>query len=280
MPRISVVVPTYNNAAYVDETVQSILRQSYRDFELVIADHASSDGTWNRLQRYADDPRVRLLQTEAGGGAERNWNRVSRAATGEWVKLVCGDDLLRPDCLAEQVQALDDSPGAHDVTLVSSPRAVIDAQGRQVVRGLGLAGLRNQMNGSEAIRRAVRRGTNIFGEPCATMLRRDVLERSGWWDGRRGYFIDEATYFKVLRCGDVLAVPKTLSAFRLSATQWSVRLANQQVRQAAAVHREALEAMPEELTEVDLYLGNARAWSRALQRRILYRVMRHRLRLH
>ena len=79
-PRVSVVVPSFNNARFIEATMDSILAQTFADFELVVADHSSSDGTWALLQPYSADPRVRLLRTEAGGGAPRNWDRVTAAA--------------------------------------------------------------------------------------------------------------------------------------------------------------------------------------------------------
>jgi glycosyltransferase involved in cell wall biosynthesis len=276
-PRVSVVVPTYNNAAFVEDTIESILEQTFTDFELVIADHASQDGTWELLQRFADDSRVRLLQTEGGGGAQRNWNRVSLEARGEWIKLVCGDDLLYPSSLEVQLAAADDAATSGDIALVASPRAVVDAHGRRVLSTLGLAGLTGHVPGRAAIRRSVRKGTNIFGEPCATLLRRDTLEQAGWWDGTHGYFIDEATYFKVLLHGDLLAVPETLSAFRVSASQWSVRLANEQAQQAVKVHRDLLSASSGVVTSTDVRVGNVRAYLRALQRRMAYVWLRRRM---
>ena len=67
-PRLSVVIPAYNNGATIEETVESILGQHEVDFELIVADHASTDDTWDRLQRFGDDPRVTLLKTPGGGG--------------------------------------------------------------------------------------------------------------------------------------------------------------------------------------------------------------------
>ncbi len=58
--------------------MRSVLAQTFTDFELVVADHSSADRTWELLQQFAEDPRVRLMTTPAGGGAERNWNRVSQ----------------------------------------------------------------------------------------------------------------------------------------------------------------------------------------------------------
>ncbi len=65
-------MPTFNSAQHVAGAIESVLTQTSTDLELVVADHGSSDATWTLLQSYARDPRVRLMQTPTGGGAERN----------------------------------------------------------------------------------------------------------------------------------------------------------------------------------------------------------------
>ncbi len=267
-PRVSVIIPTYNNEHYVQETMRSVLGQTFTDFELVVADHSSADRTWERLQEFTDDPRVRLLTTPAGGSAERNWNRVSREATGELVKLVCGDDLLAPDMLEKQVAAFDEHDDA--VVMVSSPRDIVDASGRRVMHNIGLGGLRGRVPGREAIRRSVVRGTNIFGEPCCVMVRRTALEAVGLWHGNPGYNIDQATYCRILLHGDLVALPESLAAFRVSASQWSVALATEQARSTAETHRQLDELAPGMLKPRDVRIGNAMATVRALQRRLFY----------
>ena len=101
VPRVSVVVPAFQNAPFIRATVASVLAQTYPDFELVIADHGSSDGTWEILQELAADPRVRLLRTSAGGGAVRNWNRVTErrgASSSSWsVATTCWRPMLWRD---------------------------------------------------------------------------------------------------------------------------------------------------------------------------------------
>jgi glycosyltransferase involved in cell wall biosynthesis len=267
-PRVSVVIPAYNNELYIEETVRSVLAQTFTDFELLIADHSSADGTWDRLQQFAEDPRVTLMTTAAGGSAERNWNRVTREATGELLKLVCGDDLLAPDMLEKQVAAFD----AHDdgVVMVASSRDVVDASGRVVVRNLGLGGLQRRIPGSEAVRRSVLRGSNIYGEPCCVMVRRAALEKVGLWHGNPGYNIDQATYLRVLLVGDFVPVPEPLAAFRISATQWSVTLVDEQARSTAEMHRQLREMVPDLLSRRDVRIGNALAYLRAVQRRLFY----------
>src|SRR5680860_1790 len=152
-PRVSVVIPAFENEHYIRATVESVLAQTYQDFELVVADHSSSDGTWEILQDFADDKRVRLLRTPAGGGAERNWNAVTSEARGELVKLVCGDDLLVPESLTTQVAAFDEH--GNGVVMVASARDIVDASDRPVVRAHGLGGLSGRVPGREAIRQSV-----------------------------------------------------------------------------------------------------------------------------
>lgn len=275
-PRVSVVVPSYNNEDYIEETIRSVLAQTFTDFELVVADHSSSDRTWELLQQFADDSRVRLLVTKSGGGAERNWNRVTSAATGELLKLVCGDDVLYPESLATQVAALDAHPSA---VLVASSRDIVDASGRPIVRDQGLAGLSGLVPGAEALRRGVRRGANIFGEPCCVMLRRETLEKIGGWHGDPGYMIDQGTYSRVLLHGDFVATPAPLAAFRVSATQWSVQLTREQADSAAEMHRQLAALSPEALSAGDVRCGNAMARIRSWQRRLAYLYLGRRMKL-
>jgi glycosyltransferase involved in cell wall biosynthesis len=267
-PRVSVVVPSYQNESYIEETIRSILAQTYTDFEVVVADHGSSDRTWAILQQFTGDARVRLLTTEPGGGAERNWNRVTEQARGELVKLVCGDDLLAPDCLATQVAALDEH--GEGVVMVASARDIVDAAGRPVLRAHGLGGLEGRVGGREAIRRSVVRGANIFGEPCCVLFRRTTLEEVGGWHGDPGFMIDQATYCRALLRGDLATAPGSLASFRLSSTQWSVALARQQSRSAGAMHRQIARLAPGLLSARDIRVGNARASLRAVQRRLVY----------
>lgn len=265
--RVSVVVPSYNNASFIEPTMDSILKQTFEDFELVVADHSSSDGTWDRLQRYRADPRVRLLRTEAGGGAPRNWDRVTAAARGELLKLVCGDDIIYPTCLADQVEAMDANPS---VVLVAAQRDLIDARGGLVTARRGLAGLRGRVSGRVAARHTVLAGSNIFGEPACVLIRRETLESVGGWDARHPYVIDEATYVKVLLQGDFLGIDKALAAFRLSGSQWSVHLARDQSRQVIGFHHLLADDAPGLLSRTDLFRGDAMARGMAYARRLAY----------
>lgn len=272
---VSVVVPAYQNAAFIELTLDSVLEQTHRDLEVVVADHGSTDGTWDKIQRYAQDPRVVLLQTRKGGGAERNWNRVTAAASGSLVKLVCGDDLIYPTCVQEQVEAMQANPG---VAMVACRRDLVDAHGRVLLRRRGLPGLVGRVSGPRAVRIAVRAGTNVFGEPACVLLRRDVVSKVGGWSAEQPYVIDEDLYLKVLRHGDLFAQGDSLAAFRITASQWSVALAREQARQGREFLRRVQRDHPDVVSDADVRLGSARATLAAVQRRAAYAVWARRMR--
>jgi glycosyltransferase involved in cell wall biosynthesis len=274
-PRISVVVPAYNNADYLDTTLRSILDQTYQDFELIVADHSSSDDSLAIARRYEDDPRVTVVETEAGGGARRNWNRVSDLATGETIKLVCGDDVIYPTMLAEQLHAYDE--GGQDVVLVASQRDLVDARGAVFVKARGLGSLDGKVDGKVALRASVRSGGNIFGEPACVLLRRETLTAVGGWQDLR-YYIDAGSYAPILARGAMVALRSPLAAFRVSSTQWSVHLMRQQAQEAAQFHRIARELAPELISARDVSLGDFRARILAIQRRLAYVALGKRMR--
>ena len=270
---VSIVVPAYNNASFIESTMRSILAQTHTDLEIVVADHGSTDDTLARLQQYATDPRVSILTTEAGGGAVRNWNRVSEAATGEFVKLVCGDDIIEPTMVERQLALFDDG-----VALVASSRSIVDADEKTIIRNRGLGALEGRRTGDEAIKATVRSGTNLFGEPACVMMRRDALAAVGFWSPTEHYLIDEATYVSVLEHGDFVGVREPLAKFRVNGAQWSVRLAKEQAAQAIAFHNRLNTRRPGLLSSADVALGNARARANALARRALYVVLGQRMR--
>ncbi len=276
--RVSVVVPSFNSVGYINETMDSILAQTFTDFDLFVSDHSSTDGTWESLQGYLSDPRVHLSRLPTGGGAPANWRAATQLGTGELIKLVCGDDLIYPTCLAEQVAAYDRHPGA---VLVASTRDIIDSRSRVQISGRGLPGMSGVVPGQEAVRRAVRSGVNIFGEPGCVLMSREALVAVGGWDDTFPYLIDQATYCRVLLGsggtrpgGDLVAIPHPLAGFRISSEQWSVKLARSQSAQARGFHHWVAQTHHGVLTTTDLRRGDAMAASMSLARRGFSMVMR------
>jgi hypothetical protein len=157
--------------------------------------------------------------------------------------------------------------------MVSSRRDIVDSKGRPVIRGRGLGGVAGRVAGIDAIRETITRGTNVFGEPACVTFRRQSLVDVGLWHETAHYLIDEATYARVLEHGDFVGIPKSLAAFRVSAGQWSVRLASSQAREAAEFHAEFAAKHPESVSRSDVRKGDARARVLSWQRRLAYLVL-------
>src|ERR1035441_7330528 len=95
LPRISVLIPTYNYARYLPEAIESVLEQDLRDLEVLISDDGSTDGSAEVIACYAaKDSRIRFQIHPANLGMVQNWNWCLSAARGEYIKFLFGDDKL------------------------------------------------------------------------------------------------------------------------------------------------------------------------------------------
>jgi len=110
-PRVSIGLPVYNGETFVAAAIESLLAQTFDDFELIITDNASTDTTSAICRAYADrDPRVRYARSEVNRGAAWNFNRAFRLARGEYFKWAAHDDLHDPNFIATCVAVLDRNP--------------------------------------------------------------------------------------------------------------------------------------------------------------------------
>lgn len=128
-PAVSIGVPVYNGARYLPETLESLLGQTYADFELILCDNGSDDGTAEICAAYAArDDRVRYLPSDVNRGAAWNYNRALDAAGGRYFKWAAHDDLCAPTYLERCVEVLDRAP---DSVVLAYPKTVlIDGNGR------------------------------------------------------------------------------------------------------------------------------------------------------
>ena len=126
-PRVSVGLPVFNGENYISQAIRSILGQDFRDFELIIADNASTDRTPAICAEFAHcDPRVRYVRNDRNRGAAWNLNRVVELAAGTYFKLCAHDDKVSPNYLSECVRALE---GDRRAVLAYGTTRIIDQNG-------------------------------------------------------------------------------------------------------------------------------------------------------
>ena|GEM_PF-4206787 len=176
LPKVSVVAYIYNYAHYLDGAIQSILDQTYADFELFILDDGSTDGTPELVQKYLKDPRVRYeyQQNKGRDRLHETFNRCLEATTGELIAIANGDDLMHPEKLERQVKAFLANP---EVEIVYHGATFIDKDGAY----FGEASFGTPFN--ETILGGRLLGRYLF-EAChipnpSVMFRRSILPRIG-----------------------------------------------------------------------------------------------------
>ncbi|MEA5580681.1 glycosyltransferase family 2 protein [Nodularia harveyana UHCC-0300] len=126
-PKLSVGLPVYNGEKYIKAALDSLLAQSFTDFELIISDNASTDNTEAICRAYAaEDKRIRYYRNQNNLGCSHNFNRVFDLSVGEYFKWAAYDDLHAPDFLIKCVEVLDDNPS---VILCHSHVYFIDENG-------------------------------------------------------------------------------------------------------------------------------------------------------
>jgi glycosyltransferase involved in cell wall biosynthesis len=173
MPRVSIGVPVYNGEPFLEEALDSILTQTFEDFEVIISDNASTDRTEMICRLYmAKDTRIRYFRNKVNLGAAKNYNRVFELSSGVYFKWAAADDLCAPDFLAKCVAVLDGHP---EVILCYPKTSIIDECGNVIGyydRSLDLRSPRE----SDRFRRAIRMTAEcnaVFG-----LIRSDILEKT------------------------------------------------------------------------------------------------------
>src|SRR5690606_1176147 len=127
-PLVSVITPTYNRADFIGEAVESVLAQTYPNFELVIIDDGSTDNTRDILEPYLKDSRIRLFHQQNQGQSVAR-NRGLEEATGEFICFLDSDNAWFPEKLEKSLKAFDHNP---ESDVVYGDFVVIDEQGREL----------------------------------------------------------------------------------------------------------------------------------------------------
>ena len=270
LPHVSVCIPVYNGEQFLAETIRSVLDQTYRDFELVVLDNASTDAT-GRIARSFDDARIRVEINATTIPQPENWRAAVRLCRAPLIKLLCADDLLHPRCLEYQVGPMEADPG---LAVVAARRHMIDERSRVLVPRRGLTGLTGVRSSVEVARRVVRSGANPIGEPGGVLFRREHYVAVGGWrperrhrDGPRPVDAAAAVWRVPRPARDPRRVP--------------YRPAEPGVENEAGVYEHQKAIMAElvasphlQVRRTDLLLGRMRAPMARMRRRALFRMSR------
>lgn len=211
-PRVSVVMPVHNAMPYLDIAVESILGQTLQNFEFVILDDASTDGSTERLREWAArDPRIRLIEEKRNLGPALSSQRVAIAATAPVVARMDADDVSYPRRLEDQLEVLDGYPG---VGVVGGLYDIIDASGRKI-------------RGPEAWRLVHPASVPPFGNG-PLMYRREIFDQVGGYRKQCEFWEDHDLIIRMGSVSKIMIVPHAIYKVRQSPV--STRFASEQSR--------------------------------------------------
>ena len=181
-PKVSLGMPVYNGERYLEEALESLLAQSFEDFEIVISDNASTDATEEICRTFArNDDRISYFRSDRNRGVLHNFNEVFRRSQGRYFKWAASDDVCGRDYLLHAVQKLDEDPS---VVLVWAKTVGIDEQGARVRLPYEVSDLNSPSSvySPDPVVRLSRLLRNIWwvDGPFYGVIRADALARTRW----------------------------------------------------------------------------------------------------
>lgn len=201
-PKVTVIIPTYNRAHYLGDAIQSVCEQTFNDFELIVVDDGSTDGTLDLLHSI-HDLRLRVLQQEHRG-ISAAMNAGLRAAHGLYIARLDSDDVWFPDMLAGQVAVLDAHP---EVGLVYAKGQAMDAAGTPLPMTIGMP----ERYPGDSFRSMIRENCTCN---ITVVVRRACFDRVGWYDETLQMSEDWDIWLRVARHYQFAYVDRIVARFR------------------------------------------------------------------
>jgi glycosyltransferase involved in cell wall biosynthesis len=209
-PAVSVLVPVYNGEPFLAECLDSILAQDFGDFELLIGDDGSTDGSVAIIERYAGrDRRIRWWRNPRNLGIGGNWNGCLHAAQGRFIKYVLHDDKLLDNSVLRRMTGLLEADPS--VSLAASAAQLIDARS-QPTRTRFCFRESGVWEGKRMIVHCFEQNANVIGEPSLTMFPRAQAARG--FQTQLKQLLDLEMWFHLLEQGSFAYLAEPLCAFR------------------------------------------------------------------
>lgn len=210
MPLVSIVTPMYNEAEHLEECIQSVLRQTYQNWEYIIVDNCSTDGSTAIAKSYAEkDARIRVVENEEFVKAIANFNGALKQISpdSKYCKIVFGDDWLFPECLEQMVAVAESNPSVGIV-------AAYVLEGTRVVNS-GLPYSQTVFSGREICRRLFLEVLYVFGTGTSVMYRSDLVRSRPSFYNEKDVHSDMEACIALLRESDFGFVHQVLTFTRV-----------------------------------------------------------------
>lgn len=220
MPKISVILPNYNHAPYLEQRIESILNQTYQDFELILLDDCSTDNSLEVLKKYAKHPKVShcVVNEHNSGSTFKQWDKGINLAVGEWIWIAESDDWAEKEFLETLITNINHSD---KVVLSYCQSKRINSEGiatgdwKNWTDDLSKSQFEKpfELKGFDYIAQYLKH-RNTIPNASAVIFRKDAYIKVGGVDMDIKYVADWLLWLKLLLVGDIVFAPENYNNFR------------------------------------------------------------------
>ncbi len=217
---ISVIMAAYNSSKYIGFAIESVLNQTFREFELLIVDDHSTDNTLEVAKQYAEqDHRIQVLQTEKNSGASSARNVAIRAAKYPWLAIMDSDDIAQPERFEKQMNAAQGKP--HVVAWGTYARHISS-------KGKVLSFVQQGATTEDEFYKSWTEGHIPFVIHPSTLINKEIFEKAGGYiESLENYSLTPAEDFELIarlaNFGPILVIPEPLLLYRVHSSSQSMQ---------------------------------------------------------
>lgn len=225
MPKISILIATYNRANLLSGAIESVCKQTFQDWEMIIADDASTDDTMRVIIEWQDrEPRIKYVRNESNIGIARNSNSGLWQARGEYIAILDDDDRwIDPEKLQKQVKFLDNNSA---YVAIGGGVIVVDGEGHELFRYF-------KPQTDKKIHNKM-----LFDNPMAnstTMFRKSAAEKVGWYDESLRYATDRDFWLKMGAIGKLYNMPEYWATYLMAGQNTSIVKIREHLRSSLTI---------------------------------------------
>lgn len=233
---VSVIIPNYNHALYLDERIQSVLNQTYQNFEIIILDDASPDNDASKsvIEKYKGNPHIShiIYNAHNSGSTFKQWNKGFHLAKGQYIWIAESDDYCKSDFLARIM----DSINSENVAIAYSSSVLVDSTGKELrVSDIAVKIPVGLFNGIEFVKQYMCKNNSIWNASAVVFKKEYALQLNPIYTTFKSAG-DHLFWILLAEKGDVIHIPDELNYFR----QHDVKVTPQKYREGIT-HLEELE---------------------------------------
>ena len=232
-PLVSICIPTYNGEEFITEAIESAIKQTYSNLEIIVSDDGSTDNTLEIIESYKNKTAIPIhIYKHKPNGIGANWNFTVKKAKGEFIKFLFQDDLISFDCVEKMVNLAKTNS---EIGMVYCTRNILyDKNDNYSNIWVQQRGTLHKSWKNQKLLKSVVKGTdflkdenfltapkNKFGEPTATLIRKDILKKIGFFDETLKQMLDLEYWYRILKHYYIGFIDESLVTFRLHKNQAS-----------------------------------------------------------